>query len=213
MRKLEQDIMPYIYCAIVLLTLFFMLTICVLFDEVSGFNTDVAGFIQSNVSTIKIDLAIAISNIFDKYTYIVIGALLLIIPRTRNTIGVILAINTSISALANVVLKNIFQVPRPHVNRLIEGTISGYGYPSGHSMNVMAALSMITFLSCLFIFSKSSKIIIALASVFFILLVGYSRIYLGVHNPTDVLGGYFMGLSISCLCFSYYKKYMYPKII
>lgn len=213
MRKLEQSVMPYIYCAIVFLVLFFILTIGVLFEQVDVFNADVSGFIQSNVSSFKTSFTIGVSNFFDKYTYMFIGAVLLIIPKTRDTIGLILTVTTSISALTNVVLKNIFQVPRPTVNRLIEGTVSGYGYPSGHSMNIMTVLSMVVFLSFLFIFSKSIKIAIAIGAVICILLVGYSRIYLGVHNPTDVLGGYFMGLTISCLCFSYYKKYVYPKII
>lgn len=68
-----------------------------------------------------------------------------------------------------------------------------YSYPSGHSMNSFIFYAVIAFL--VYRFTKNKKLAIAL-SLFFsslILLIGISRIYLGVHYPTDVIAGFIGG--------------------
>jgi undecaprenyl-diphosphatase len=93
------------------------------------------------------------------------------------------------SPLLNLLLKEIFQRARPDLHRLIE--IGGYSFPSGHAMNAFTVYGILTFLLWRHIFNRSGRTILILFSAFVVFMIGISRIYLGVHYPSDIIGGYF----------------------
>lgn len=104
----------------------------------------------------------------------------------------------------NQLVKIFFRRPRPtHVEHLI--VQGGYSFPSGHAMG-----SIITYGALLFLIiraSKSWKPVLA-ASVTLIPLIGLigiSRVYLGVHYPSDIIGGYSLGLAILSLSIGLYS--------
>jgi undecaprenyl-diphosphatase len=92
------------------------------------------------------------------------------------------------SFLLNVVLKNIFLRARPTIHRIIEAT--GYSFPSGHSMAAFTLYGIVTFLIWRHLTDSFKRTILVIFSTVMILMIGISRIYLGVHYPSDVLGGY-----------------------
>ncbi|QQE72661.1 phosphatase PAP2 family protein [Brevibacillus composti] len=94
-------------------------------------------------------------------------------------------------ALFNWLLKWIFQRERPTLHRLIEET--GYSFPSGHSMNAIILYGMIGMLCYLFLKNVWPKLLIVFGALLLILLIGNSRIYLGVHYPSDVAAGFAAG--------------------
>ncbi|HUQ85525.1 MAG TPA: phosphatase PAP2 family protein [Candidatus Limnocylindrales bacterium] len=94
--------------------------------------------------------------------------------------------------ILNLWLKGFFERARPDLfAMLIEKT---YSFPSGHSMNSFVFFMSISY----FIFhnnrNKKLSITLTLISGLIVFLIGISRIYLGVHYPSDVLGGYAAGL-------------------
>ena len=95
------------------------------------------------------------------------------------------------SAILNFLLKIYFTRTRPEdYFQIIE---TGFSFPSGHSMVAISAYFTLTYL---FLRKKSwdiKKVSIWLATGLFVLLVGFSRIYLGVHWPTDVIAGFSVG--------------------
>lgn len=99
----------------------------------------------------------------------------------------------------NVVLKNIFHRARPHFADPIL-TFSSYGFPSGHTM---AATCFYGFVAA-FAISKNpawpSRVLAVTLAVLVVLLVGFSRIYLGAHYLSDVLGAMMEGLAWLALC-------------
>ena len=109
--------------------------------------------------------------------------------------------------IINQILKQFFHRARPDLHRLIE--IGGYSFPSGHAMNAFAVYGIITFLLWRHIPSRLGRAILILISSGFIFMIGTSRIYLGVHYPSDIIGGYFASgfwLSSAIWFFQKYKE-------
>jgi len=186
-------------CALSLL-LFIALTVFVSAGNAGTFNNSIHGYVVlwrntplTNVMTF-LDIAGAL------YVYIPVIVVLLIMPQTRKKVGIPVGIIILFSEMLNRILKIIFAIPRPDVDSLV--TASGYGHPSGHAMNalVFAGACAILFLSGNY--KRPLKIIIVALSIAYILFMGFSRIYLGVHTATDVIAGYSAGAFI--LCISYY---------
>jgi len=110
--------------------------------------------------------------------------------RWIDAVGLIMAAGGA--GVLNEVLKLTFQRVRPS---LFPGPfhLTTYSFPSGHAMGSFACYGMLAFVGIRLLRSRLSKILLALAAVLLVLGVGLSRVYFGVHYPTDVLGGYIAG--------------------
>lgn len=82
--------------------------------------------------------------------------------------------------------------PRPLFFRVIPAT--GFSFPSGHTLLATVFYGMIAFILYTRARSKVSRILVVSSTAALVLLIGFSRLYLGVHWPSDVLGGYIVGL-------------------
>jgi len=117
-----------------------------------------------------------------------------------------LAINTILlSGIGNLSLKYLFNRPRPSVEHLVVAKHSSF--PSGHAMGSMLFYGTLIFLAYRYIDNKVMRWFIQLTFGVIILLIGTSRIYLGVHYPTDILGGYLLGACWLTFSYPYFKKY------
>ena len=114
-----------------------------------------------------------------------------------------------IITVLNQLLKRILQRPRPTEFRIIEET--GYSFPSGHSMVSMAFYGYLIYLIYKYVENRYVKwISIVLLSVL-ICSIGVSRIYLGVHYTSDVLGGFLVSISYLILFISTVNKFFIEK--
>jgi undecaprenyl-diphosphatase len=94
------------------------------------------------------------------------------------------------TALLNMLAKHVFARVRPDfwVSLLPETTFS---FPSGHAMHSMAVVAALVALT----WHSRWRWLVALIGVCFVFLVGLSRIYLGVHFPSDILAGWTASLT------------------
>jgi undecaprenyl-diphosphatase len=118
------------------------------------------------------------------------------------------------TALLNGLLKHLFHRMRPHLHRLIE--VGGYSFPSGHAMSAFAVYTILAFLLWRHIQKQWARTFLVIFSVIMILAIGMSRIYLGVHYPSDIIGGYFASgfwLTAAIWFFQFYQEKRYNKIL
>jgi undecaprenyl-diphosphatase len=112
-----------------------------------------------------------------------------------------LAVAMGGSAVLDVSLKLAFHRARPVP---FFGTVPPtYSYPSGHALSSLCFYGVLAGLCCARIQSRAARILIWIASGVLIVGIGLSRIYLGVHYPTDVIAGYLAGaIWVSTLLFA-----------
>lgn len=117
-----------------------------------------------------------------------------------------LVINSAlIQGAGNTILKLLFNRPRPSGEHLVYA--GGTSFPSGHSMGSMLLYGTLILLLPKFIKNKSVCLVLQVLLGLIILSVGTSRIYLGVHYPTDIIGGFSMGLCWLSFSYPHFKKY------
>lgn len=119
----------------------------------------------------------------------------------RRDYGLFIGLSTLLPTLMMLAAKSFIARPRPELwPHIIAETNSSF--PSGHS-TFAAALATMTFLLC--IRSRHRGIILA-AGVGFVLLMGYSRMYLGVHYPTDVWVGWTNGFLTTLALYDFFFR-------
>ena len=101
--------------------------------------------------------------------------------------------------LLNKFLKYIFHRPRPHFDDPILA-LTSYSFPSGHTMAATVLYGVLAALLVTKIKRRSFRALVILAASFLIALVGFSRMYLGAHYLSDVLGAIAEGLAWLSLC-------------
>lgn len=122
-------------------------------------------------------------------------------------IAKIIPCSIAMVASINQLLKFIFQRERPNGYRLIEMT--GYSFPSGHAMISMAFYGLLIYIIQKKVKNKPLRLILIIINIAIIILVGISRIYLGVHYLSDVITGYLISLIYLVLFIKMLKKYNY----
>lgn len=133
----------------------------------------------------------------------IISLVFLIIFRNKRYGGFIF-LNVFNIFVLNFLLKLLFMRDRPYELMIIDEV--GYSFPSGHAMAAFGFYGFIIYLLWHFNLAKSAKIIFSVLLGALIILIGVSRIYLGVHYASDVLAGYMVSLAYLILYITCVKK-------
>lgn len=194
--------LKWIICFISL-AIFIFLGILVLTKNDIYIDSVVYNFISKYIST-------NLTHIYKTLTHIAsILIVILVIIFTflffkNKKYGIFMSINLLLITIFQFVLKAIFSRTRPVDINLIEE--NGYSYPSGHSLTAMALYGFIIYLIYKSNLNRRSKVIYITLFSLLILVVGLSRIYLGVHFFTDVVGAFSFALSYLIIYISIIKN-------
>ena len=168
--------------------------------DIIGYKV-VSTFLISDFAT---PIAKFITN-FGGAIFLIILTILLIVVLKNKKVGLSICINLVVVTILNQLLKRLLQRPRPTEFRIIEET--GYSFPSGHSMVSMAFYGYLIYLIYRFVKNKYLKWISIVLLSLLICLIGISRIYLGVHYTSDVLGGFLISISYLAIYISAFNKF------
>jgi undecaprenyl-diphosphatase len=130
------------------------------------------------------------------YYYVVVPllavAVFLFYRRGWRLSAALLAVSTGGSIVLTTVLKGVFQRARPEL--FDSGyQVSFYSFPSGHATVAVGFYGMLTVILA-YRLRGFARWVVAISGTLVVLLIGFSRLYLGVHYPTDILAGYLSAL-------------------
>ena len=174
---------------------------CLIFASIFGFvaysieNGTIVRFDNVIIQSVQGTESPWLTGIMKVFT--IVGSTKIVIVICSFTIGLLLYFRHGMQTILftaaiggtvvlNVLLKLFFQRDRPDFNRLIE--ISGYSFPSGHTMmatSLYAILAIILWRNVHHLW----RVVVIAGALFMIFMICISRIYLGVHYPSDIVGG------------------------
>lgn len=177
-------------------------------QKIVSFDSAVISFIQGLESPLLTDIMKFFTFIGSTVSVAVLamGALffLYIVLGHRSELILLIAAVLG-SNLLFITLKLFFQRARPDLHRLIE--VSGYSFPSGHATNACTLYGILAFLLWRHIPTRLGRTILVIISIIMILTIGISRIYLGVHYPSDIIGGYCISAFWLTVLIWFYQQY------
>ncbi|WP_433742298.1 phosphatase PAP2 family protein [Falsibacillus pallidus] len=102
-------------------------------------------------------------------------------------------------------LKQIFHRARPDLHRL--AVVTNYSFPSGHATMAFALYGSLTFLLWRHTSTRLKRTLLIIISAIMVFAIGISRIYLGVHYPSDIIAGYFISAFWLTFAIGFYQRY------
>jgi undecaprenyl-diphosphatase len=132
-------------------------------------------------------------------TLVILAVIGFLVLQTRYRTALVVAITSGSGELLNAAMKHVFHRPRPSIVPHLRAVFST-SFPSGHAME--SAIVYLTLGAILMRASETrvTKMYILGIAVLLTTLVGVSRVYLGVHYPTDVIGGWIVGFMWASVC-------------
>ena len=174
-------------------------------------NGDIVGYdIVSKLFKFNVSTPIAkfITNFGGAIFVISLTTILFFVIKDKK-IGISIIANLGIVTILNQIIKFIMQRPRPTEFRIIEET--GYSFPSGHSMVSLAFYGYLIYLIYKYINNKHLKRTLIIILSVLICIIGVSRIYLGVHYTSDVLGGFLISFAYLIIYIELVNKFVLEK--
>ncbi|NND88220.1 MAG: phosphatase PAP2 family protein [Flavobacteriaceae bacterium] len=193
---------PYIVTVLIALLLvlfginsFIELTDTLKSDALAAFDDQVTDFVLSYRDAALTRYFTIVTDIGDVNGYLIVLAIcilltVLVLKRWKYMLQIVIVL--VLATLSNMMLKRAIDRARPGIEHLV--VVKTLSYPSGHAMSAMAFYGFVIYLITHLKIHIIWKTIIICVLATLILSIGLSRIYLGVHFPSDVLGGFIAGL-------------------
>lgn len=191
---------------IILTFLFIILTFLTKTDLLTDFDYSIYNLVVMNMND-------NLTNIFKTITFLGSGvsiagicvlSLIISFYLKKRNIGLTIAGCVTFNSLFSEFLKMIIQRPRPQILQL--ATESSYSFPSSHTLASVSLCGIFLYFVLKSSLDKKLRIVISAILIILPILIGISRIYLGVHNASDVLGGMILAIILLLIEISIIEK-------
>ena len=201
MDKVKFNISRFKWILVAILTIIFIL---LWLGTITGVTDEIDNLIYKSVESIRSDfltvVLIGITELGGVVGLFLILLITVIVLCKKNRVkeATAITLNLIISTFTYVILKNIFQRERPVTGNILIDEV-GFSFPSGHTTNNVAFYFFAIYLVCINVKNKKVRNISCVILAIIPILIAFSRIYLRVHYPTDVIAGFCLGKVIKDL--------------
>lgn len=177
--------------AIVLLTVFLALAIAVHYRLTTDFDDLVRNWVHQHSSGggARVMLRVSLLGSGDALAPVVLPMIALLLLRGYRRDALLLAVVMAGEVILENGLKESFHRSRPEPFFGL-ATPASYAFPSGHALASCCFYGAVALMFCSHVDSRRLRMTAWVLAILLIVAIGLSRIYLGVHYPTDVIGGY-----------------------
>ncbi len=185
--------------------MFTLMLLLLLFNKIEGYDTFIYNLIENIRCNFSTWFFMVMSLCCSTYFLIISMIAIMILVKDKKE-AMYICLNVGLCCLLNQVLKHILGRSRPvNINLITE---NGFSFPSGHSMVSIAYYGFFVYLVNNKNIDRYLKIGSSTLLILLIILIGISRIYLGVHYASDVTAGFALGLAylIVFINFIYEKR-------
>ena len=190
------------------LLLFVMLGYMVKFypEQLTSFDTPIQTWLRGDLPAALTTFFKLVTSVIDPMGIIIwVSALVLFFLYKKWKLeAALLAGNLVLHGILIKLIKLLYQRSRPSILHLVEE--GGYSFPSGHAMATAIVVGTLMIIVQQRMQNQQIKRLVQGLLLLFILTIMASRVYLGVHYPTDVIGGALMGIAILNIEFPFYDK-------
>lgn len=190
---------------------FALLLFMILGYVVKFYPENLVGIDQPIQSAIRGDLPVYLTAFFTRVTVLMntpvvaswVGVIVLFfVWKKWYTEALLLTGSLVTTGLLVVILKHIYLRPRPELQHLVQE--GGYSFPSGHSLAATLVFGSLIIVVGQRMTSQVGKVLAQLALFLCMVTIVVSRVYVGVHYPTDVTGSMLLGFGLLQMVFPYY---------
>ena len=210
MDKVKFNISRFKWILVAILTIIFILlwlgTITGVTDEIDNLIYKCVESIRSDFLTVVLIGITELGGVVGLFLILLITVIVLC-KKNRVKEATAITLNLIISTFTYVILKNIFQRERPVTGNILIDEI-GFSFPSGHTTNNVAFYFLAIYLVCINVKNKKVRNISCVILAIIPILIAFSRIYLRVHYPTDVIAGFCLGIVLVV----FFTTFIWPKI-
>lgn len=209
-NKLNQynTTLPYVITVLIALilvvggiNLFVELTDTLKTETLAAYDTSITDYVISYRTPTLTSYFKFMTNVGDTYGYLIVLTIFLLVSlivfkRWKYVVQATLIL--ALATISNMMLKRFIDRARPGIEHLV--SVETLSYPSGHAMSAMAFYGFLIFLVTKFKIQRVMKYALVIVLITIILSIGISRIYLGVHFPSDIAGGFIAGFIWVVFC-------------
>lgn len=204
MQKISYMKKTDVWLLLVPIILFILLSVCIAAGVTHGFENWAYNEAVENMTPVMTQAMKFLTHLGDPYFVTGFCLLLIAIPKTRRTAALPVSAAVILSFALNLILKAAFSRERPDVLRLISET--SYSFPSGHAMTNSSLYTMLSLLILKFIKDLPKRIALIILCAALAVIIGFTRLYLGVHYAGDIIGGWMIGFAVSMLVYYLWKR-------
>ena len=138
--------------------------------------------------------------------FLTVAAVIVLALRRKFAEAILVTVVVAGGQALGTLVKNLVARQRPPVETALIGQPGTYAFPSGHAVAAVLLYGVLAFLLVNELSSRRARIAVTVAAVAIIVLVGISRVYLGVHWPSDVLGAWVLAGMWLALCVTVFNR-------